>query len=125
MIPTPALWVIVALSAGSGDPLAGAELGAAGFLGESAVTYPTQAACQEALNAWQSSDSVIYVCVAGLAGRARRPAFGAFRQDNRNVMKFVTLDTIENATHLLGKLIHEVLGHHGTRIRPGPKMLAI
>jgi hypothetical protein len=67
VIPTPALWVIIALSTGS-DPLAGAELGAAGVLGESAATYPTQAACQEAVSAWQSSDSVIHACVAA-AGR--------------------------------------------------------
>jgi hypothetical protein len=71
MTPAPALWVIVALYTGA-DRAAGADLGAADFVGESSVTYPTQAACQEALRAWQSSDSVVYVCVAQNAEQLSR-----------------------------------------------------
>jgi hypothetical protein len=45
MIPALALWVIVAISTGA-DPLAGADQGAAGFLGQAAEVYPTRSAAQ-------------------------------------------------------------------------------
>jgi hypothetical protein len=58
-----ALWVIIVLYTGA-DPTAGADLGAAGFLAQAADAYPTRAACDAALEAWQSSGGVTYVCVA-------------------------------------------------------------
>jgi hypothetical protein len=64
------IWTIVALYTGN-DPSAGADLGGLGFVGEAAETYPTKAACEEALKAWQSSDNTTYIC-AEVVGRQSR-----------------------------------------------------
>lgn len=57
------IWTIVALYTGD-DRGASADLGGLGYLGQSTETYPTKAACKEALKAWQSSDNTTYICVA-------------------------------------------------------------